>query len=722
MAESSIASQQARSQARAAALRRQAQEEESAAEQRDEEANQCAKRRLALEEKLAACKARGHSADEALAAINERVAQILQQASRDVRSLTKQQLEEVRSLPRPVPVVKRALGLVYCVLHPEGAASFLAADGTYDVPWKERLVPMLSKEDLLRRLTEMLPSDGVHPLVAFPELAQRIEQQVALQPAGGTESHGQGGSSGASADGQATGSGSRGRKSKETSGVHEAGHSERRRNSAAIRSAAHLLRRGTNASSSASLLGEGDRLTIEAVSYASKAVGALFRWVLSQIRCAQTLREAGIADADAKAASAQAQCEASSAEEASLEAAMEEVRRAEAAAQAAADASRMEAEDLRRKARAADAEAEELQARTAPSLPEPEPILASALEAGAVAVTDVEVEVRQRVTFGTGSAAMSSFATRAVHGVVSVMRRHEGVKLCVEGHTRPGEADSLSTERANRVLELLVKQGVPRHRLRAAGFGSTFSGKGQGGESQGRVVFSVIQEISVKGTVQFSPCSEQLTRASEPLLEGIAALLTARPCLRVRVEGHTDNAPYFGSNMELAEGRARNVIGFLAGRGIDAERLTPLGFGETLPRVSNDSREGRAQNRRVEFHVLQRETVRGLQGLLSESGERGQIDLASLRQLARTATGATIGLALPIRTAAADLLVRVRGDWPVQRLLLLAGRRGDPKTCPLARLSDDCIHHVLRLFFLLGCSSLSDGAAVGSGASGKVRR
>merc|ERR1719265_2340221 len=120
---------------------------------------------------------------------------------------------------------------------------------------------------------------------------------------------------------------------------------------------------------------------------------------------------------------------------------------------------------------------------------------------------------------------------------MSIMKDNADLKICVEGHTRPDETASVGSKRANAVLEHLVSQGVPRHRLRVAGFGSAFPQETD--RASARVEFSVIQEISIKGTVQFSPCSSDLTAASGPLLDKVIALLTARPCLRVRIEGHT---------------------------------------------------------------------------------------------------------------------------------------------------------------------------------------
>merc|ERR1719326_2202596 len=115
-------------------------------------------------------------------------------------------------------------------------------------------------------------------------------------------------------------------------------------------------------------------------------------------------------------------------------------------------------------------------------------MLEEVLEHGQVAVSEVEVEIRERITFAQNSTEMSSFATGAVQGVMKIMNGNSDLKICVEGHCRPDESASVGTKRANAVLELMVKQGVPRHRLRVAGFGSAFPFDGDG--CSARVEFS----------------------------------------------------------------------------------------------------------------------------------------------------------------------------------------------------------------------------------------
>ena len=69
------------------------------------------------------------------------------------------------------------------------------------------------------------------------------------------------------------------------------------------------------------------------------------------------------------------------------------------------------------------------------------------------------------------------------------------------------------------------------------------------------------------------------------------------------VEGHTDNEGTEEYNMEPSEKRAESVVKYLIGKSIDEKRLSFKGFGFTIPKASNESEEGRAINRRVEFKI-----------------------------------------------------------------------------------------------------------------------
>jgi OOP family OmpA-OmpF porin len=104
--------------------------------------------------------------------------------------------------------------------------------------------------------------------------------------------------------------------------------------------------------------------------------------------------------------------------------------------------------------------------------------------------------------------------------------------------------------------------------------------------------------------VNFEFNKATLTADSQTVLNGVAQGLKSDPNMKVELAGHTDakgSAPY---NLKLSQNRANSVKAYLITQGVAANRLTAKGYGKTKPVATNDTEEGRAQNRRVEFRVL----------------------------------------------------------------------------------------------------------------------
>jgi len=102
--------------------------------------------------------------------------------------------------------------------------------------------------------------------------------------------------------------------------------------------------------------------------------------------------------------------------------------------------------------------------------------------------------------------------------------------------------------------------------------------------------------------IVFDSGSDRLKPESAPVMRQIAAYLKEHPDVSVQIIGHTDNVGQDGANLTLSEKRAAAVAASLAADfGIDAARMSGVGKGETAPMATNDSPEGRAMNRRVEF-------------------------------------------------------------------------------------------------------------------------
>jgi outer membrane protein OmpA-like peptidoglycan-associated protein len=80
--------------------------------------------------------------------------------------------------------------------------------------------------------------------------------------------------------------------------------------------------------------------------------------------------------------------------------------------------------------------------------------------------------------------------------------------------------------------------------------------------------------------------------------------LSESPNMIIEVSGHAD---YIGNekyNYNLSYSRAKNVVSYLVGKGIDKARLRPSGYGENIPAVDEETDEARAKNRRSEFTIL----------------------------------------------------------------------------------------------------------------------
>jgi OmpA-OmpF porin, OOP family len=102
----------------------------------------------------------------------------------------------------------------------------------------------------------------------------------------------------------------------------------------------------------------------------------------------------------------------------------------------------------------------------------------------------------------------------------------------------------------------------------------------------------------------FETAKSTLLPTSENELDGLVKIMNENPSLVIEIRGHTDNVGADGANQKLSEERAKSVVDYLVGKGINATRLSSKGFGETQPTASNDTAEGRALNRRVEFRVV----------------------------------------------------------------------------------------------------------------------
>ncbi len=101
--------------------------------------------------------------------------------------------------------------------------------------------------------------------------------------------------------------------------------------------------------------------------------------------------------------------------------------------------------------------------------------------------------------------------------------------------------------------------------------------------------------------INFETGKSNVTPGSAVILEKSLKTLTDNPNIQVEISGHTDNVGSDASNLRLSQKRADSVREWLISRGVDPNRITAKGYGESKPLTANDTAEGRLRNRRIEF-------------------------------------------------------------------------------------------------------------------------
>src|SRR6476619_8424190 len=109
--------------------------------------------------------------------------------------------------------------------------------------------------------------------------------------------------------------------------------------------------------------------------------------------------------------------------------------------------------------------------------------------------------------------------------------------------------------------------------------------------------------VNLTNDILFDFNSSSLRGESQQTLRDLASNFRNYPDEQVTVEGHTDSVGTPSYNQTLSEQRASAVSGYLIDQGVPSSRITSIGYGETRPKASNDTPEGRQLNRRVEIHI-----------------------------------------------------------------------------------------------------------------------
>ena len=122
-----------------------------------------------------------------------------------------------------------------------------------------------------------------------------------------------------------------------------------------------------------------------------------------------------------------------------------------------------------------------------------------------------------------------------------------------------------------------------------------------------RVGEGIVVEFS--SNVLFGFDKAELSTDAKTNLDKLVTVLNTYPDTNIELQGHTDSKGSEAYNQTLSEKRASTVSAYLAEKAIKAESMTIKGFGDTVPKYDNETEDGRAQNRRVEFLITANEKM-----------------------------------------------------------------------------------------------------------------
>ncbi|MET0065316.1 MAG: OmpA family protein [Candidatus Thiodiazotropha sp.] len=237
----------------------------------------------------------------------------------------------------------------------------------------------------------------------------------------------------------------------------------------------------------------------------------------------------------------------------------------------------------------------------------------------------IEVTIPTTTMFAFDSANLTEEGKASIesHRDVLTPELAKAYAIIIIGHTdSQGDAQynqRLSLKRSESVRDYLVETGANPEKLRVVGRGASepiASNETKEGRAKNRrVEVVVVGEVRALDAMLFPSValferrSAELTDAGKALIEKyrMQAQAQMRSARYIEIVGHTDDVGDDAYNQDLSEQRAMNVFKYLAETGMDVSNVTIKGMGEKMPIASNQTDEGRAENRRVEILLLGRD-------------------------------------------------------------------------------------------------------------------
>jgi OOP family OmpA-OmpF porin len=193
--------------------------------------------------------------------------------------------------------------------------------------------------------------------------------------------------------------------------------------------------------------------------------------------------------------------------------------------------------------------------------------------------------------------APTGFANAVVPALGALSRLSTGT-LVVSDREVKLSGDALYDAAANQ-----VRAGLGKDFPQAWQYKAEISVKPASAPVDATVCQQLFADLLSKGRISFESGKADIVPDSAGLLDRLIETAMRCPTVNIEIAGHTDTDGEEASNQALSEKRAQAVVDYLVMAGLPASRFIPAGYGSTQPLAGNETEEGKAQNRRIEFMV-----------------------------------------------------------------------------------------------------------------------
>jgi OOP family OmpA-OmpF porin len=193
--------------------------------------------------------------------------------------------------------------------------------------------------------------------------------------------------------------------------------------------------------------------------------------------------------------------------------------------------------------------------------------------------------------------APSGFAAAVVQALAALSRLSTGTLVVSDREVK------LSGDALYDAAAAQIRGGLGKEFAQGFQYKADISVKPASAPVDASVCQQLFSELLGKGNIRFEPARATIDPDSRGLLDRLVEIAMRCPNANIEVAGHTDADGQDAANLTLSEKRAQAVVDYLEKAGLPASRFTALGYGSTQPVADNNTDEGKAQNRRIEFLV-----------------------------------------------------------------------------------------------------------------------